>query len=101
METYNNLVEAIDSLKKQGYREDFSLEHDCISCRNRDYLVMPNQFEIDKYFRFEGDSNPTDSSILYAISSEKFGIKGVLINSYGIYSDDTKDELLDKLKLRE
>ncbi|MDX1476081.1 MAG: phosphoribosylpyrophosphate synthetase [Saprospiraceae bacterium] len=98
METYDNLVDAINALKRQGYTENFNLQRDCIDCRDGTLKIAPDDFHIDKYFRFEGDSNPADSSILYAISSEKFGLKGILVNSYGIYSDDIKDELLQKLK---
>jgi len=38
--------------------------------------------------------------ILYAISSDKHKLKGVLVNAYGIYSDTVTDEMLDKLNMR-
>lgn len=98
MESFDTLVEAIEELKKQGYTEDFNLKQNCIECQNGDYKIFHNEFEIDKFFRFEGDSNPDDSSILYAISSEKYKLKGILVNAYGIYSDDMTDEMLAKLK---
>ena len=98
MESFDTLVEGINELKKQGYAEDFNLKQNCIECRNGEYKIFHNEFEIDKFFRFEGDSNPDDSSILYAISSDKYNLKGVLVNGYGIYSDDIKDEMLKKLK---
>ena len=99
MESYDNIIDALNGLRKQGYVEDFNLKENCIECRSGQFKVFHNQFEIDKSFRFEGDdSSPANSSILYAISSEKFGLKGTMINSYGIYSDDIADEMLDKLK---
>ncbi|MFN8415102.1 MAG: phosphoribosylpyrophosphate synthetase [Cytophagaceae bacterium] len=99
METYSNLVDGINALKKQGYVEDFNLRQNCIECRNGSFKVFHNEFEIDKFFRIEGDdSSPDNSSILYAISSEAHGIKGTMVNSYGIYSDDIADEMLTKLK---
>ncbi|RSC93479.1 phosphoribosylpyrophosphate synthetase [Tenacibaculum singaporense] len=98
MESFDNLVEGINELKNQGYVEDFNLKQNCLECRNGEYKVFHNEFEIDKFFRFEGDSSPDDSSILYAISSDKYNLKGVLVNSYGIYSEDITDEMLDKLK---
>lgn len=97
MESFDTLVEGINELKKQGYTEDFNLRKNCIECRNGQYKIFHNEFEINKFFRFEGDSNPDDSSILYAISSEKYGIKGTLVNAYGIYSEDITDEMLEKL----
>lgn len=99
MEAYNNILEAIEGLKAQGYVEDFNLKENCIECRSGQFKVFHNEFEIEKTFRFEeDDSSPENSSILYAISSEKYGLKGTMINSYGIYSDTIADEMLNKLK---
>lgn len=102
MEHYNNLVDAIKGLKGLGYTEDFNLCQYCLECREGEYKIFHDEFLIDKTFRFEGDdSSPESSSILYAISSSKNGLKGTLVNSFGIYSDDIADEMLFKLKFRE
>lgn len=98
MESYDTLVEAINALRKQGYTEDFNLQENCLECISGKQQLAPNEFEIDKFFRFEGESNPDDSSILYAISSDEHDLKGVLVNSYSIYSDNLSDEMLAKLK---
>jgi hypothetical protein len=42
-------------------------------------------------------SNPDDQSILYAISSTKLGVKGVLVNGYGISADSETNDLIAKL----
>ncbi len=99
MESYNNLVEGINDLKKQGYIEDFNLKENCLECRNGQYKVFHNEFEIDKWFRIEGDDSSADnSSILYAISSKKYNMKGTMVNAYGMYSSSIADEMLSKLK---
>ncbi len=99
MENYDNLIEAIAGLKKLGYTEDFNLMADCIQPTNQDLKLFHNDFEIDKTFIFEGDeSSADDTSILYVISSEKFNLKGSLVNATGIYSDDLTDEMLQKLR---
>src|SRR5687768_13807706 len=97
MESYDTLVEAINGLKKQGYTEDFNLKENCIECREGQFRIFHNEFVIDKFFRFEGDSNPSDAAILYAVSSEKYKLKGVLVNGYGMYSDTIANEMLEKL----
>lgn len=99
MKSYDNLIEALNDLKKEGYSEDFNLKQNCLECRNGKYKLFHNEFEIDNYFRFDDeDSSADSSSILYTISSEKYGLKGTLINSYSIYSNAITNEMLDKLK---
>lgn len=72
-----------------------------MECRNGQYKVFHNEFEIDRFFRIEGDdSSPNDSAILYAISSDKYGLKGTMVNAYGAYSNSISDEMLAKLNLR-
>lgn len=99
MKSYDNLIEALNELKNEGYVEDFNLKQNCLECRNGKYKLFHNEFEIDNYFRFDDeDSSADSSSILYTISSEKYGLKGTLINSYSIYANAITNEMLDKLK---
>lgn len=97
MRNYDTLVEAINDLKKRGYDKDFNLKSDRIHCSDMRLECMPNEFEIDEFHRFEGNSNPDDNSILYALTSNT-GVKGVLLDAYGAYSESISQELLDKLK---
>ncbi len=45
-------------------------------------------------FRFEGDSDPSDSSVLYIIEA-KDGLIGYSIDAYGIYSNHDDEEGYD------
>ena len=98
MNSYDTLSEALSDLEKRGYTHNFNLECDCIVCKSIELKLNPDDFEITEYYRFEGESEPDDSEIVYAITS-KDGVKGTLVNGYGIYSDDISDELLSKLKI--
>ncbi|MBA2612481.1 MAG: phosphoribosylpyrophosphate synthetase [Bacteroidetes bacterium] len=98
MENYDTMVEAINGLRKQGYTEDLNLKQNCIECRDGDYKIFHDEFHIDKFFRFEGNTDPADESIVYAISSDKYKLKGVLVNGYGTSSEALTNEMLDKLK---
>jgi hypothetical protein len=42
---------------------------------------------VDEFYRFEGMTNPDDSSILFAISSSD-GLKGTLGDAYGVYAEN-------------
>lgn len=101
MEKYNNaptLSGTMEKLKTEGYTEDFNLNTDCVNCRNSQINIFPSEFQIDKYFRFEGLSDPADGSILYAISSEKYDVKGLLVDGYGIYSEPLTSEMIARFK---
>ena len=100
MKPYVTLSETMNDLRKEGYTEDFNLLQDCLECRNRQFKVFANEFKVDKYYRFEGQSDPGDSAILYAISSDRYNLKGVLVNAYGIYSEPLTDEMLEKMQVR-
>lgn len=99
MATMDTLSQVMAKLRTEGYTEDFNLEKNCLECRAGEFKVFHNEFVIDKFYQFEGESNPADESILYAISSEKHGLKGILVNGGGIYTDDITNEMLESLRI--
>src|SRR6476620_3010782 len=99
-EDSDTLSETIRTLRTKGYTEDFNLQCDRLECKVGGYTLSPHEFQVDDVFRFEGASDPGDESILYAISLPSRGVKGVLVNAYGIYSDGTTNELLEKLVIK-
>ena len=59
-----------------------------------------NDFEIVEFYRFEGDSNPSDESIVYGIESAN-GLKGILVSGYGISAEGMSAEMAKKLSFSE
>ena len=97
MTTYNNLVEATNDLMKRGYTENLSLEGETIDDKAKNIHMAADDFEIDEFYRFEGASNPSDMSIIYAVTSNKYHLKGVLINAYGTYANTSESAIGAKL----
>jgi hypothetical protein len=97
MMVYDTLSEAINDLTKKGYTFNFNLKYNCIACIENNINLYPNEFEIDEVHRFQEMSDIDNESILYAISSRKYNIKGLLVNAYSIYADTTSTELIAKL----
>ena len=97
MTTYNNLVDATNDLMKRGYTENLSLEGDTIDDKAKNIHMTADDFVIDEFYRFEGPSNPSDMSIVYAVTSEKYKLKGVLINAYGTYANSSSSAIQAKL----
>jgi hypothetical protein len=96
--SYETLSEALADLTKRGYNNDFNLHSDCIECKGLNIKLKPEDFEIDEYYRFEGNTDPGDEEIVYAISSID-GTKGVLVDAFGVYADEISPEILSKLKI--
>lgn len=97
MYTYDSLSEAMADLKRRGYTEDFSLTPDCLECSTKELRLHPENFEVDEFYRFEGDSNPDDNSVIYAISSVT--LKGILVDAYGMYSENITPAMAAKLRV--
>lgn len=97
MKNYETLVDALNDLNKRGYTANLSLEGDTIDDKSAGIHMGAEDFEIDEFYRFEGPSNPSDMSILYAISSQKYNLKGALVNAYGTYADDSSSGVQAKL----
>ena len=97
MKSYDTLSEAINDLQTTDYTYDFNLAPECLKCASLKIEIRPQDFKVDKTYRFEGMSSTDDNSILYAISS-KDGIKGLLVDAYGVYAENISEAMRKKLR---
>lgn len=97
MKAYDTLSEALSALQEKGYLYDFSLKPHFLECTSLNVALHPEDFHVDQVYRFEGMSSTDDNSILYAITSKE-GIKGTLVDAYGIYAEHISEAM--RLKLR-
>lgn len=100
MHSFDTISQVIDALRNEGYTQDFNLSENCFVCERGRYNLTDNAFMVDKFYRFEGNTDPADEAIVYAISSDKLAIKGVLVNAFGIYNDTTISEMIKDLRFR-
>lgn len=94
---YQTVSEALTDLKNRGFTLDFNLANGLLHSSSENINLQPEDFSISELYRFEGMSDPADNSVVYGIVSDKYNIKGVFVNAYGVYSDDISEELLKKL----
>lgn len=99
MKKYATLVEALDDLRNRGFTNDFDRKLNYLECSRLQILLHPDDFEIVEVYRFEGATDPDDSSVLYAIEG-KDGLKGVMVDAYGVYANPVSSELLAKLQVK-
>lgn len=92
---YDTVTEAINGLRARGFGLDFNLLENCLVCNDEKFNV--DDFEIVETYRFEGDTDPSDEAVVYAIES-KNGLKGILVNGYGISASPMSGEMEKKLR---
>jgi hypothetical protein len=100
MKNYNSLVDALKDLKARGYTQYFEMEYSCIYCGLLNMRLSPEEFTVDETHRFEDDSTPDDSSVLYVISSNDGIVKGTLVDAYGVYAENMSFDMAMKLQNR-
>jgi hypothetical protein len=99
MYAYDTVTEAVQGLKKRGYSIDFNLEEDSLICPVTPLSLKPAEFEITEFYRFEGESDPADEAVVYAIES-RGGQKGLLVTGFGISADGVAEEMIEKLSMK-
>ena len=97
--SYISLSEAINALKEEGFTEDFNLCDAGVENKAKKKIHKAVDLNVLKYYRFEGQTSPGDSTILYAIETSK-GEKGLLVDAYGAYSGNISREMVQKLKIQ-
>lgn len=79
---YDTLSQATSALNKEGYIAELKVISEN-QCEIEDETFSPEELRIAEFHRFEGMSNPADTSVVYAVESKDGSKKGVLIDSYG------------------
>ena len=80
------LVSCLNSLVRNGFEEHFKVTDNGLKALRTGKYYTPAQVNVLNYYRFEGDSDPADNSILYAIET-KDGLRGTLVDAFGPYAD--------------
>jgi hypothetical protein len=82
----STLSGCINKLQASGFAENFLISEECLCIKSHERTYRPQEVKISNFYRFEGESDPSDNAILYAIETID-GKKGMLIDAYGAYSD--------------
>lgn len=91
----STLSECMKRLSELGFKENFLIE-DAGTLVANGKKYTPAEVKIVDFYRFEGESDPADSSILYAIETID-GKKGMITNAYGQYSDTKINSFIEEI----
>ncbi len=95
---YNTVLEAIYELNKEGFVIDYNLKENCLHCEDSRFDL--DTFEIVGVYRYEGDTDPSEESAVYAIQKKGETEKGILIDGYGSSNNSEISEVLRKLNYK-
>ncbi len=97
----STLSGILEKLRKQRFDNEFTMEEDSFVTTNGN-KYLPENLTIIKTYRFEGDSDPADSSVLYVIEAND-GLIGYVIDIYGAESDHDAafDDFVRQIKMED
>ena len=83
---------VIDRLERDGFTEQFTVKDGALHSR-AGATFAPRDVTIREFGRYEGVSNPSDESVVYAIESRD-GVRGTLVDAFGAYADPAVAEFV-------
>lgn len=97
---YSTLSEAVDKLKGKGYTGNFSISSEELLVSENGATFQPKEVDLDEFHRFEGISNPSDMSIVYAVSTHS-GFRGTVVDAYGTDGSELTSAFMNRVKQRQ
>ena len=89
-----SLLSILEKLRIRKQDNEFKMTPEGFTA-GKGKTYAPSELKIIKTYRFEGDSNPSDSSIIYLIEAND-GLVGYSLDAYGAYSSHDDEEGYDE-----
>jgi hypothetical protein len=96
--TARTLTDAIAELAAQGYTESLQIQGKTLIAAEAKTTLTPNEFTLDAAYRFDSDESGSDRQHLFAVSSARKDIKGLLVDAFDMHQQGRGDPLLKKLR---
>jgi hypothetical protein len=97
---FRSVDEALSELDQRGFHANFEYLDRKFTAVDSGRTFDAEELTIVEHHRVEGDSDPDDESIVYAIESRD-GIRGVLVDAFGTYANADLGEFLRRVRLDE
>lgn len=100
--TMTSLITILEKLRLRKQDNEFKMVPEGFTA-DKGKIYQPGDLKIIKTYRFEGESDPSDSSIIYLIEAND-GLVGYSLDAYGVYSDhddDGYDDFIRKIPMED
>lgn len=92
-----SLSSLLNKMVLKGYDDDFKMSDKGLRSLKTEKYYRPDQINVVNYFRFEGQSDPNDNTIMYVIETSD-GQKGTIVDAYGPYADRLLSEFMSQVE---
>ena len=86
-------------LEERGFTDQFQVHNSQLYSTESNKSFLPAEISAVNFYRFEGVSNPSDMSIMYAIETYD-GRKGTLIDAYGVYANQEVGDFMQHVEIQ-
>lgn len=92
-----SLALCLNRMVLDGYTDDFKMTPSGLQSLKTENIYNPDDINVINFFRFEGQSDPDDNTIMYVIETND-GVKGTIVDAYGAYADVQLSEFMNKVE---
>lgn len=86
---HKTVIEALEDLKTKGFTYDFNIHND-------DIIANPHNYQVKHVYRYDGNTDPGEESVVYGISST-LGQNGVFVAGFSAVSNNEAVLVLENL----
>ena len=97
MKNYRTITDATRHLNREGFTDRFEMEGEELKNLETGTVYGPDELKVLEMHRFEGMSNPSDMSVLFAVETTD-GRRGVITSSYGTYANRPLLDFMDEVE---
>ncbi len=96
-DSMKTLSSTTNKLSQNGYVTQFKALKEGLESLETHQIFAPDEVKIINFYRFEGESDPSDNAILYVVETST-GEKGTLTDAYGVYTDQKVSEFVQQVE---
>ena len=93
----NTMTSVTNKVVKDGYTAQFKVTNQGLFSMSNEQTYKPGEVKVINFYRFEGQSDPGDNSILYVLETSD-GLKGTLVDAYGAYADEKVNKFMAEVE---
>src|ERR1700712_3302086 len=91
------LSDRVNKAMRDGYTANMKVTKQGLYVEAKDETYTPAEVRIIDFYRFEGQSDPADNSIMYVVETAD-GLKGTLVDAYGAYADENVNKFMTEVE---